>query len=81
MDFFHKSIKTIITLSFYLFDSLILILTKIICKKDNVGGILLINLGALGDSVIFLNVLEQIKNKEKLSCLIDSNSKIKSYEY
>ncbi len=76
MNFFHKSIKTIITLLFYLFDSLTLILTKIIYKKDDVGGMLLINLGALGDSVIFLNVLQQIKNKEKLSCLVDSNSKI-----
>ena len=76
MNFFHKSIKTIITLLFYLFDSFTLILTKIIYKKDNVGGILLINLGALGDNVIFFNVLQQIKNKGKLSYLIDSNSKI-----
>ena len=65
MNFFHKSIKTIITLLFYLFDSFTLILTKIIYKKDNVGGILLINLGALGDNVIFFNVLQQIKNKGK----------------
>lgn len=75
MTLTHQIIKTIFTFILFIFDSFTLLLTKIFSKKTLVGQTLAINLGALGDNIIFLNSVLQLEKGEKISVLIDQNSK------
>lgn len=76
MNFFHKIIKTIITLIFYFVDTLTFLLSKRVKDKKIINKTLLVNLGALGDNFIFLNAIIQINSKYSISQLVDTNTKI-----
>tara|TARA_B100000029_G_scaffold516660_1_gene632400 strand:+ start:1683 stop:2771 length:1089 start_codon:yes stop_codon:yes gene_type:complete len=76
MNFFYKVIKTIITIIFYLFDSFIFLLSKIFFRQKIINKTLLVNLGALGDSILFLNIVIQLNEDHDICALIDSRSEI-----
>lgn len=75
MIFIPQFFKTLISLIFYLIDIVTYFFSKLTGKKINIEKILLVNLGALGDSIIFLNALLQIDKNHQIVALIDSSSK------
>jgi ADP-heptose:LPS heptosyltransferase len=72
----HSFIKTIITILFFIFDSITLLISKIFSSKKSVNKILMVNLGALGDNLIFLNTLLEFNNQKELVIIVDKQSKI-----
>lgn len=76
MKLSHKIFKTIVTLFFFIIDSLTLLFSKFFFKEFKINSTLFINMGALGDSFIFFNSILQFNKKKDVQCLINDNAKL-----
>jgi len=75
MNPIHSFIKTGITILLFIVDSFVLLICKILPNKKISDKILMINLGALGDNLIFLNSLLEFDKNKKIAILVDKKSK------
>ena len=76
MNLIHSSIKTIVTIILFIIDSLVLLISKILSKKENSNKILMVNLGALGDNLIFLNSLLAFDKNKEIVILVDEKCEL-----